>query len=135
MKELRSKSYNYYYYINDNMNLVNGFFFKSVQLYESINDINKIAINLKNDIKGTPKKQYINFNPIKYNNNIWLTNWLEFSCFMFEKKFFNELGYNLGNIKNYDMNKYITNLMYKHNKHTYLVAQTLVNLNKNLLKH
>ncbi len=132
MEELKDKNYDYYYCINDDNRLVNNFFNRSINLYESINDINKIILNLKNNMRGVPRKIWMRFNPIKYNNNIWLTNWLEIGCFMFKEDFFKL--FDSKSINNYDINRYITSILFKENKHIYLVTRTLVIFRNNLIK-
>ncbi len=121
LKDFRNKNYEYYYIMNDNIILLDNFFSKSIEYYNEINDVNKIVLNLCN--KGL-KKVWCKFNPIKYNKNMWLNNWIEMGCFMFQKQFFIELRYELAD--SYDINRYLTQVFNKFNKHMYIVDKTLV---------
>lgn len=120
LKDFKYKDYEYYYLINDNAILLDNFFDLSINQYIEINDVNKIILNLRNN--GL-KRVWWKFNPIRYNKNLWLNNWIEMGCFMFQKNFFEELKYELAQC--YDINKYLTQNFNKLNKHIYIVDKTL----------
>ena len=84
----------YFIYLPDDVTIDDNFFEKSIDLYESIKDENKICLNLLMVKQQIGKTNWTNFNPIVYNENIYQTQWCDL-CFISEKKMLGELDYKI----------------------------------------
>jgi hypothetical protein len=93
-KNINSK---YYIYLPDDVTLVDGFFEKSIELYEKIDDKQKICLSLLMPKQQIDRSNWTNVKPIKYDKNIYKTQWCDM-CFISEKKFFEKLNYSIDEI-------------------------------------
>jgi hypothetical protein len=93
-KHIKSK---YFVYLPDDVTLVDDFFMKSIIQYENIKDDNKICLSLLMTIQQIGKKNWTNFIPIDYNEDIYKTQWCDL-CFISERKLFENLNYKISQI-------------------------------------
>ncbi len=84
----------YFIYLPDDVTLEDDFFSKSITLFESIQDENKICLSLLMTKQQMGKINWTNFKPINYNEKIYKTQWCDM-CFISEKRMFEELNYRI----------------------------------------
>ena len=87
IKNLKSK---YFIYLPDDIKLVDDFFNVTKNIYESINDNNKICLSILTDGRVN-RTNWTNFKTIDYGSYL-KTQWNDL-CFISEKKFFEELNF------------------------------------------
>lgn len=130
MSILQNTDFKYYIYLADDMRLVDNFFDKCIQNFNEIKDINKICLNINND-KGIIN-QWTNKRPIKYNDNIWKTYWVDM-CFISNHTLFKKLNYRFNDFKEQTnpnlssgVGKYISNYFCKRDYNMYQAKKSLV---------
>ena len=79
------KTYDYYIFLPDDVDIKPNFIENCVQLWEGLNDKNKISLSILTDSR-TEKPNWTNFKPIIKNEYIQ-TQWNDL-CFICEKEFF-----------------------------------------------
>jgi len=79
------KGYDYYIFLPDDIEVVEDFIFKAVDLWESIQDENKISLSFS-DFKRTKQPNWTQFNSVDFGNYIQ-TQWLDM-MFICEPRFF-----------------------------------------------
>lgn len=100
-EKLKGADFGYVWMLPDDYRLAPGFFEKSINIWESISDDNKIALNT-NLIKGRTKN-WTNFEPVwtdfgpieKY--AVLHTQWVDM-CFLAKRRFFEELNYKIDQV-------------------------------------
>ena len=94
IKNIKSK---YYIYLPDDIKLVDNFFNETKRIYESIEDKNKICLNILTDGRVN-RTNWTNFKSLDF-GEYYQTQWNDL-CFIAEKKFFNELNHKIDEIPN-----------------------------------
>ena len=83
----------YFIYLPDDISLAKNFFNKSIQIYNSIQDPNKICLSLLMPTQQIGKPNWTNFYPIDL-GEYYQTQWCDL-CFISEKKIFEVLNYKI----------------------------------------
>jgi hypothetical protein len=92
LKILKTIESKYYIYLQDDIKIESNFFNTLVNLYENINDNNKVALSFLTDHR-TNKPNWTNFNPVDL-GDIIKTQWIELH-FICERKLFEILNYEI----------------------------------------
>lgn len=95
-KYVKNINARYYFYLQDDVRLVDNFFERSVEIYEKIEDPKKISLGtlMVESQRNTPK--WTNFVPENH-GDFYKTQWCEL-FFVVEKKFFELLEYKMNSI-------------------------------------
>lgn len=87
---VRDTNYNYYYMLPDDVTVPKDFLDKTHEVWNKIQDADKVALNLITDRVGL--KCWTAYEPIYYNDlGVWKTNWVDMAM-MFNKKFFSYIS-------------------------------------------
>ncbi|HPI81636.1 MAG TPA: glycosyltransferase [Candidatus Paceibacterota bacterium] len=93
MEYCKNISSKYFIYLPDDISLAKNFFNKSIQIYNSIQDPNKICLSLLMPTQQIGKPNWTNFYPIDL-GEYYQTQWCDL-CFISEKKIFEVLNYKI----------------------------------------
>ena len=105
MSKIRNEIADYYYWIPDDIKMCDNFFDVSIDMLESINDKNKICLNLLMDREGL--KNWTNKLPqqVKHGEyNFWKTHWID-CCAIMKENFFKAIQYKIQPIPENRWNK------------------------------
>lgn len=86
----------YYFYLQDDLRMVDGFFEKAIELYEKIPDKSKICLSTLTIDTQINNLKFTKIPPIQFDEYI-KTQWCEF-FFLAEKRFFEKLNYEIYSI-------------------------------------
>jgi hypothetical protein len=92
-KLLKNIESNYFIYLQDDLELCDNFFEKIIDLYNNLNDENKISLEFLTDSR-TARPNWSMFNPHLFDLNYIKTQWVELH-FICEKKFFDVLDFTI----------------------------------------
>ena len=134
MKEIKeNKQYDYYLRLDDDIEIVDGFFEKIINIWEGISDPNKISLfPLLDSREG--QKVWTNHDPILV-GNVYDCGWVD-DMYLCTRRFFEELDFNIPQIPmsrwkhnpnlSTGTGRYVSKTLHKKGLKMYLVTETLV---------
>jgi hypothetical protein len=96
-KAFKVDNADYYFFLPDDVRLCENFFDRAINQFDSINDSNKICLNLLLDKSRIGKASWTGFKPVMFlcgDYYVYKTQWIDM-CFIAKKKFFSELEYKI----------------------------------------
>jgi hypothetical protein len=92
-KYIKHVSAKYYFYLQDDVRMIDGYFEKAISIYENIPDRNKICLSTLPINFQINTSHFAQISPVKSDDYI-KTQWTEF-LFLVENKFFKKLNYEI----------------------------------------